>query len=61
MTARWDAMPTKAREKVGRAAPARGTWRCGGVLGCGLLLEDVTWAAALRHADTHGGGRLETV
>jgi hypothetical protein len=38
----------------------RGSWRCCGVNGCGELIVG-TWASAERHADEHGGARLEAV
>lgn len=56
MTARWNRLPDKARVKKERAKPQRhGTWKCHT---CGELLTK-GYAAAERHADTHGSARLE--
>lgn len=58
MTARWDKPPTQRKVPVARRAPARGTYEC---RVCGEVLANVTVQAALRHADAHGGARLEMV
>lgn len=59
MTVRWDRVPAEAKPARTRGKVRRGTWRCGGANGCGELLDDVTFAFAERHADSHGGARLE--
>lgn len=61
MTARWEKLPEKAKPAAKRGKVKRGTWRCCGAQGCGEVLDDVSWKAAERHADTHGGARLECV
>ena len=58
MTARWDHAPPTVREKVTRRPVSSGTWRCCGAGGCGEELTG-TYAAAERHANEHGGARLE--
>ena len=62
MTVRMDKLPGIEPKKraAKRKAVMRGTWRCEGVRGCGELLTG-TYAAAERHADTHGGARLALV
>lgn len=62
MTARWDDLPKTARPAKSKRRPVRRhTFRCAGITGCGELLVDVTYAAAERHADVHGGARIECV
>jgi hypothetical protein len=58
MTVRWDHAPPEVREKVTRRPAARGTWVCSGANGCGEVLTG-TYAAAERHANAHGGARLQ--
>jgi hypothetical protein len=62
MAARWDRLPDNVKvadpPKRRRAPAARGRWYCTGPRGCGHVIEG-TWASAERHADTHGGARLE--
>lgn len=56
MTARWDRLPANARPITTPHAPTlRGRWRC---RACDTLIVG-TWASAERHADTHGGSRLD--
>lgn len=57
---RWSRLPTqtRARQRPKRADPI--VWRCSGVRGCGKLLTH-GWADAARHADAHGGARLDVV
>lgn len=56
MTARWANPPTVRKPAGRRQKPlARSVYRC---QTCGESLTGA-WAAAERHADAHGGARLE--
>jgi hypothetical protein len=57
MTAHWSKPPAEPRKKTTRRPAMRGTWRC---RTCDVVLVG-SWAAAERHADAHGGARLEAV
>jgi hypothetical protein len=49
-------LPRPRKASSNRRTPLRSTYRC---RVCEELLHNVTYAAAERHMDTHGGGRLE--
>lgn len=55
--ARWDRAPRTPKARKKRRPVMRGRWRC---RRCGDII-DGTFASAQRHADTHGGARLEQV
>jgi hypothetical protein len=64
MTAHWDNLPEQVKGRVverkkRRPPPPPAQFRCAGVRGCGETIKTV--AAAERHADGHGGCRLELV
>ena len=53
--ARLQGTTTTPKPRRPREPSGPGGWECGT---CGVWLPGTSWAAAERHSDGHGGGRL---